>query len=125
MMAGLEQVLVIGSLGLTVVALRLFFDLRAAWLRWRFGRRPPLDLANGAGAGRWLRVRLKDGPIYTGLSQPVYMDETGARAAGLPQPLTRFVRFARSDGGQVWIDSQASRVIEVEPMRKGEADVAS
>ncbi len=57
-------------------------------------------------------VRLKDGRTYVGLRLVGVVDDTATREAGLPYPLTHLACFEREDGGRVWIDASAIRVME-------------
>jgi len=108
--------LVIASVGITlvlvVVALRLFFDLRAARKRKHAQLIPLLKLLPDPGDGRVMRVRLKDGKTYDGLTLSGVMDADAARDAGLPHPLNQLVCFERADGTRVWLDATAIRVLE-------------
>ncbi|MGF1546714.1 MAG: hypothetical protein ACFCUG_05275 [Thiotrichales bacterium] len=112
----INDALVFVSLGITlvlvVVALRLFFDLRAARKRKHAQLIPRLKLLPDPGDGRSMRVRLKDGSIHDGLTLSGVMDADAARDAGLPHPLNQLVCFDRADGTQVWIDATAIRVLE-------------
>lgn len=103
------------SIVVGVALLWLFFDARAYLKRRLYKQDKLLKAMPGMDGHDLMRVRLKDGKLYSGVRLKGVMDADAARDAGLPHPLTSLVMFERDDGGRLWIEAAAIRVIETMP----------
>lgn len=98
---------------LGVMLITLFFDVRNGIKRRAAGTRL-IRTESLLASDERATIRLKDGKTFSGLRLVGVLDQDAARGAGLPHALSNLVAFDRDDGGRVWVDAAAIRVIETQ-----------